>query len=75
MLLNADVIDTTATVNLSREFLAAEDAPGTAEAAYDALFLTINELQEITDLRLQVEGEDYEFSELVSAPMYPNEFR
>lgn len=75
MLLSADVIDTTATVNLSREFLATEDAPGTAEAAYDALFLTINELQEITDLRLQVEGEDYEFSEPVSAPMYPNEFR
>lgn len=74
-LLDATVLDTTATVNLSREFLAVEDAPGTAEASYDALFLTINELQEITDLRLQVEGEDYEFARTVSSPLYPNEFR
>ncbi|OQB23281.1 MAG: Spore germination protein GerM [Firmicutes bacterium ADurb.Bin182] len=76
MLLGVDIVDTTATVNVSREFLAVEDSPGTAEAAYEALFLTINELQEITDLRLQVEGDDYEFgSRPVSAPMYPNEFR
>ena len=55
-LLSADLYDGVARVNLSAEFLSAQYVEGLAQAAYDTMFLTASELEEVYELRVYVEG-------------------
>ncbi len=59
-LLEARIVDDVATVNLSSEFLTAEDTEGLAETAYTTLLLTANEFSEISQLTLKVDGINYD---------------
>ena len=75
-LLGASVEDGTAMVDLGVEFLAVEDTEGLALALYDALFLTACEFDDVSALKLRVNGKAYEVdSAPVSAPLYINEFK
>lgn len=73
-LISADLFDGVATVNVSAEFLSAQYTEGLDAAAYTTMYLTANALEPIYELDILVEGEPYEFSAAVSAPLYVNEF-
>lgn len=73
-LISADLFDGVATVNVSAEFLSAQYTEGLDAAAYTTMYLTANALQPIYELNVLVEGEPYEFSTSIMAPMYANEF-
>lgn len=73
-LISADLFDGVATVDVSAEFLSAQYTEGLDAAAYTTMYLTANALEPVYELNLMVEGEPYEFSAAVSAPMYVNEF-
>lgn len=74
-LLSADISDGVATVDLSGEFLGAQYTDGLADAAYETLFLTIRNVEEIARLDILIEGEPCELVTETSAPVFANEFR
>ncbi|HWQ57495.1 MAG TPA: GerMN domain-containing protein [Clostridia bacterium] len=74
-LLSVTIEEGVATVDLSGEFLSAQYTDGLIEAAYDTLFLTINNLEAISRLDLMVDGEPCELAAETSAPLFINEFR
>lgn len=59
LLLGATIENGIVTVNLSDDFKAAEETEGLFTLAYDTVWLTLNELYDVTGLRFQVNGRDY----------------
>lgn len=77
-LLSATITDGIAAVNLTGEFAdIANNTSGVFEALYKSIYLTASELDDVSELRLYVEGEYFMPEEVlsVSAPLYANEWQ
>ncbi len=74
-MLGLSYADGAAVVNFSAAFKSTEQTEGLAEAAYDAISLTLKAIQPVSMLEVYVDGQPYEaLTTQTSAPAYPNEF-
>ncbi|MBQ2662431.1 MAG: GerMN domain-containing protein [Clostridia bacterium] len=72
---SASINENRAVVDLSGEFLKAEEVEGLISACYECLYLTASEYAVVYDVELKVDSENYDLNNLaVFAPMYANEF-
>ena len=75
-LLEATVEDGIARVDLSEAFMAVENTEGLCAALQEALYLTANEVEQVSGVDIYVEGEPYALHTVqVDVPVYVNEFK